>query len=152
MSHSKTNLSFYKYQRKLVLLWFLWGSVILIFALQKSFFGYFNHSIKPIWTWIGIYLGTVYSLITGSSFFKHKLGNYYLKDIIYFRLAYISSILYLIAISVVIIIMPLYILENGGDREELLRKFADSDTVFKVLLPIQLGLLTYFFFKKEKVE
>ena len=152
MSHLKTNLPFFRYQRKLVLLWFIWGSIIFIFTFQKSFFGYFKHSTEPIWTFIGVYLGGIYSLITGSSFFKHKLSNYLLKDIIYFRLAYISSIIYLLGVSIVIFIVPLYILQNGGNLEDFRNALAKTNTIFKVLLPIQIGLLAYFFFKKEKVE
>ncbi|WP_417888081.1 hypothetical protein [Zunongwangia sp.] len=152
MSHLKTNLPFFRYQRKLVLLWLIWGSIIFIFTFQKSFFGYFKQCTGPIWTFIGVYVGGIYSLITCSSFFKHKLSNYLLEDIIYFRLAYISSIIYLLGVSIVIFIIPLYILQDGGNLKDFRNALVKADTIFKVLLPIQIGLLTYFFFKKEKVE
>ncbi|ADF53861.1 hypothetical protein ZPR_3546 [Zunongwangia profunda SM-A87] len=51
-----------------------------------------------------------------------------------------------------IFIIPLYILQDGGNLEDFRNALAKTNTIFKVLLPIQIGLFDFFFFKKEKVE
>jgi hypothetical protein len=112
-------------------------------------YGHYDDVLKELMIWLTKYLAVIFTLITGSNFFSKSYFEEKLKDIIYFRMAFVASFLYLLYISEILIIEPrLFGLDMSAER--FIAKLDDSGQLLNFLLPVVTALLSYFFYKNKK--
>ncbi|MBL0013611.1 MAG: hypothetical protein IPP30_07610 [Flavobacterium sp.] len=98
-----------------------------------------------IWEWMGKYLASIFALIIGSSFFNKEANSPTLKDPIYFSLSFFTSIIYLAAITAMILVIIL----SCEDYATFLQALDRTSYVLNFMLPTVTGLLGYFFYKSK---
>ena len=103
---------------------------------------------SKMWEWIGKYLASIFALIIGSSFFNKEANSPTLKDPIYFSLSFYTSIIYLAAITVMILVIIL----SCDNNDSFLGALERTSHVLNFMLPIVIGLLGYFFYKSKSGE
>lgn len=146
-------MDFFKAQKTLITLWFIWGLLLMLYIGYHIIFGnYKDVDSSKLITWIATYLASIFSLIMGSSFFSKDLFNEKLKDNLYFYLAVGASVLYLLFISITLVNVP----NNSECGEKCFEIYLLSlDKIGKLLnfiLPVLTALLGYFFYKNKKQE
>jgi uncharacterized membrane protein len=144
-------MTFFEAQKKLIRLWFIWTLLLLAYVGFQTMIstGVFhpNTVAQKMWEWIGKYLASLFVLIMGSSFFSKMSDNPVLKDPIYFKLSWYTSLFYLTTITIMIFL----IVFSCEDFTSFIQTLANTSLMLNFLLPIVTGLLGYFFYK-NKIE
>ncbi|MFN8274780.1 MAG: hypothetical protein U0X58_07865 [Flavobacteriaceae bacterium] len=142
-------MTFFQAQKKLIKLWFVWCLLIIAYIAFQTMMttGVFSPpEVAPkIWEWMGKYLGAIFTLIIGSSFFNKEEKSPILKDIIYFRLSWFTSIFYLASITIIILVIVM----ACDNYESFVDALDRTSLVLNFLLPVATGLLGYFFYKSK---
>ena len=142
-------MTFFQAQKKLIRLWCLWCLLLLAYVAFQTIVstGVFSppEVASKIWEWMGKYLASIFALIIGSSFFNKEENSPTLKDPIYFRLSFYTSIIYLAVITTMIFVIIL----SCDDNESFLQALDRTSHVLNFMLPIVTGLLGYFFYKSK---
>ena len=140
-------MTFFQAQKKLIRLWFLWCMILLAYVAFQTIIptGSFANVAAEVWEWIGKYLASIFALIIGSSFFNKEENSPVLKDPIYFRLSFFTSIIYLAAITTMIFVIIL----SCDNHDCFLESLDRTSHVLNFMLPIVTGLLGYFFYKSK---
>lgn len=142
-------MTFFQAQKKLIKLWFIWCLLLLAYVAFQTIMttGVFSPpEVAPkIWEWMAKYLGAIFTLIIGSSFFNKEEQSPVLKDIIYFRLSLFTSIFYLSLITILILVIVMACDNYDSFVDALYR----TSLVLNFMLPIATGLLGYFFYKSK---
>jgi hypothetical protein len=142
-------MNFFQAQKRIIYLWFFWGCLLMIYIAIGIRYGHYDDVLKELMIWLTKYLAVIFTLITGSNFFSKSYFEEKLKDIIYFRMAFVASFLYLLYISEILIIEPrLFGLDMSAER--FIAKLDDSGQLLNFLLPVVTALLSYFFYKNKK--
>ncbi len=145
-------MTFFQAQKKLIRLWFLWCMLLLAYVAFQTIMssGVFSppEVASKMWEWIAKYLASIFALIIGSSFFNKEENSPTLKDPIYFRLSFYTSMVYLAAITTMIFV----ILFSCDDHESFLQALDRTSMVLNFMLPVVTGLLGYFFYKSKSGE
>jgi Mn2+/Fe2+ NRAMP family transporter len=145
-------MTFFQAQKKLIRLWFIWCMILLAYVAFQTIIstGVFSppEVASKMWEWIGKYLASIFALIIGSSFFNKEANSPTLKDPIYFSLSFYTSMIYLAAITAMILVIILSCEDHASFEEALER----TSQVLNFMLPIVTGLLGYFFYKSKNGE
>ena len=99
--------------------------------------------------WLTKYLAVIFTLITGSTFFQKSFFDEQLRDVIYFRLAFVFSIFYLLFITEIVIIEPSRNDYESFDADKFIEKLNQSGQILNFVLPTLIAFLSYFFYKNK---
>lgn len=146
-------MTFFKAQKILTRLWFIWTGIIVLYLFKEITIGDFQAVAALVITWFSLYMAPVFSLILSSSFFKREWFDEQLKSKLFLYIALGTSIIYLTIITYCIYQLPESISSDGltmTPAEQLEAKLESQGYLLKFLEAIVGGVLGYFFFSNKK--
>ena len=101
-------MNLFEAKKKLSILWFTFAAVLFLIVLIQSLLGKYEDKINEAWGWFFPNILPTLSLMISVFLFdlKNKKTNYGI-EILYFRISYGLSVVYLITILLTILIEPL---------------------------------------------
>jgi type IV secretory pathway TrbL component len=139
-------MKFFQAQKRIISLWFIWGLLLLIYVTFHVLFSLFKPIASEVITWVAKYLASIFALMTGSTFFGRDYFEEELKDIIYFRLAFWISVVYLLLVTVILVIVP----KTSCGKACFLTALDNSGSILNIVAPILIAVLGYFFYQNKK--
>ena len=140
-------MKFFEAQKKLVKIWFVWISLLMIFVTYHVLKGKYVHVANEIMEFVKFYITPIFSLIILSNFFSRDLFDEIIKDQIYYTLALYGSVLYLFTLT----FLFCYVLFKPDTNYALFMiAYKNGCLLFKFYEPIMVGVLGYFFYKNKK--
>lgn len=138
-------MQFFDAQKKLVRLWFIWVMLLISLIGYHLLFGVFRYdSSGPIMIFVGLFITPVFTLILGNNFLNDNVFQKEIKSVFIFRLAYFTSIFYLLSFTVAIFAF----IKSTSEQFNIL--MPNAKLLFAFLEIVNGGLLFYFFSNNKK--